>query len=42
VMAQAPVAPLFNPKRVDFVSARVGNFQFSYMYNWIFPLSWVK
>ena len=42
VMDQAPAVPLFNPKRVDFVSARVGNFQFSYMYNWIFPLSWVK
>jgi peptide/nickel transport system substrate-binding protein len=28
-MAKSPIAPLFNPKLIDFVSKRVGNYQFS-------------
>ena len=28
-MTQSPVAPLFTPKLIDFVSKRVGNYQFS-------------
>ena len=32
VMAKAPAVPLFTPKHVDFVSKRVGNFQFNSQY----------
>jgi len=41
-MEQAPMAPLFTPKNVDFVSARVGNFIFSNQFRWIISQSWVK
>jgi peptide/nickel transport system substrate-binding protein len=38
----APVAVLFTPNHVDFVSARVGNFIFSAQYHWIPSQSWVQ
>ena len=38
----SPVAVLFTPKHVDFVSKRVGNFIFNAQYYWIMPQSWVK
>jgi peptide/nickel transport system substrate-binding protein len=41
-MAEAPVAPLFNPKRVDFVSARLGGYTFSSSFQWLFANAWVK
>jgi peptide/nickel transport system substrate-binding protein len=39
---QAPLAPLFNPKHIDFVSKRVGNFTFSKQFYWLIDQSWVK
>ncbi len=41
-MELAPVAPLFTPKHVDFLSARVQNFVFSNQFQWIMALSWVQ
>ena len=38
----APQVTLFNPKHVDFVSKRVGNFQFSVQFYWLFDQSWVQ
>jgi peptide/nickel transport system substrate-binding protein len=38
----APMATLFNPKHVDFVSKRVGNFTFSKQFYWLVSQSWVK
>jgi peptide/nickel transport system substrate-binding protein len=38
----APAVPLFTPKRVDFVSSRIGNFMFSLEFQWVFGLAWVK
>jgi peptide/nickel transport system substrate-binding protein len=42
VMAKAPVAPLFTPKLVDFVSKRVGNYQFSKQFYMLVSQLWVK
>ena len=42
VMEKAPWVPLFNPKHVDFTSARVANFQFSNQFYWLIANSWVK
>jgi peptide/nickel transport system substrate-binding protein len=42
MMEKSPAVPLFNPKHVDFVSKRVGNFQFNAQYYWIVTQSWVK
>ncbi len=42
IMAQAPIAPLFNPKRVDFVSKRLGNFTWTSVYQFDPALAWVK
>ena len=39
---QAPAAVLFVPRQVDFVSKRVGNFNFSPQDNWIITQSWVQ
>ncbi len=41
-MENAPVAPLFTPKRVDFVSSRVGNYMFSSQFYMILANLWVK
>ena len=38
----SPMATLFNPKHVDFVSKRVGNFTFSKQFYWLVSQSWVK
>jgi peptide/nickel transport system substrate-binding protein len=38
----APWVALFNPKHIDFVSARVGNFVFNKQYYWVIPQSWVQ
>jgi peptide/nickel transport system substrate-binding protein len=38
----APMATLFNPKHLDFVSKRVGNFTFSKEFYWLVDQSWVK
>jgi peptide/nickel transport system substrate-binding protein len=42
VTDQAPMVTLFNPKHVDFVSKRVGNFTFSKEFYWLVAKSWVK
>lgn len=41
-MAEAPLAPLFTPKSVNFTSARVGNYQFNKQNHWVISQSWVK
>ena len=41
-MEQAPLAPLFTPKNVDFTSERLGNFIFSNQFRWVISQSWVK
>ena len=38
----APAAVLFVPRQIDFVSRRVGNFNFSPQDNWIITQSWVR
>ena len=38
----APWAPLFNPKHIDFVSERLGNFIFNAQFYWMVSQSWVK
>ena len=42
VTDQAPMATLFNPKHIDFVSKRVGNFTFSKQFYWLVDQSWVQ
>jgi peptide/nickel transport system substrate-binding protein len=42
VTDQAPMATLFTPKHIDFVSKRVGNFTFSKQFYWLVDQSWVK
>ena len=42
VTDQAPAAVLFNPKYIDFVSSRVGNFMFSNQRHWVMSQAWVK
>jgi peptide/nickel transport system substrate-binding protein len=42
VTDQAPMATLFNPKHIDFVSKRVGNFTFSTQFYWLVSQSWVQ
>lgn len=41
-MAESPVAPLFTPKYVDFLSTRVGNYMFSNQYKWVMSQAWVQ
>ncbi len=38
----APATALFNPKRIDFVSKRLGNFQFNSQFYWMVSQSWVQ
>jgi peptide/nickel transport system substrate-binding protein len=42
VMKAAPMAPLFTPKLVDFVSKRVGNYQFSKQFYMLVSQLWTK
>ena len=42
VTDKAAAAVLFNPKHVDFVSKRLGNFQFSKQFYWLAASAWVK
>ena len=42
IMEKAPMAPLFTPKHVDFLSKRVGNFEFSNQFQWVMANSWVQ
>ena len=38
----SPMATLFTPKHIDFVSKRVGNFTFSKEFYWLVDQSWVQ
>ena len=38
----APMAALFTPKHIDFVSKRTGNFLFNSQFYWMVNQSWVK
>jgi len=38
----APMAAMFTPKHVDFVSKRLGNFQFNSQFYWMVSQSWVQ
>jgi peptide/nickel transport system substrate-binding protein len=42
VTDQAPMATLFTPRHIDFVSKRVGNFVFSKEFYWLVDQSWVQ
>jgi len=42
VTDKAPMATLFTPKHIDFVSKRVGNFTFSKQFYWLVAKSWVQ
>src|SRR5439155_9657993 len=42
VTDKAPAAGLFTPKHLDFVSKRLGNFQFNSQYYWMVTQSWVQ
>ena len=42
MMKQAPIAPLITPKLIDFVSKRVGNYQFSKQFYMLVSQLWVK
>lgn len=42
VVDKAPVAVLFTPKHLDFVSQRVGNFNFSLQYYFLLANAWVQ
>jgi len=39
---QAPWLPMFNPKNIDFVSKRVGNYQFSPQWLFLLDQAWVQ
>ncbi len=39
---QAPAIVLFNPRYLDVVSARVGNFQYHEQFRWLIGQSWVR
>jgi len=41
-MQLAPAMPLFTPKNVDLVSERLGNYQFSLQFHWLFGSAWVQ
>lgn len=42
VTDKAPLAALFTPKHIDFVSKRLGNFQFNSQFYWMVTQSWVQ
>jgi peptide/nickel transport system substrate-binding protein len=42
VTDKAPAAALFTPKHIDFVSKRLGNFQFNAQFYWMVTQSWVQ
>jgi YVTN family beta-propeller protein len=42
VVDQAPVVPLVNPKQVDFISRRVGNYQYSPQWGALLDQLWVR
>ncbi len=41
-MKASPVAPVFTPKLIDFLSKRVGNYQFSKQFYMLVSQLWVQ
>jgi len=39
---QAPAAVLFNPRYIDFVSARVGGYAYHNQFRWLIGQAWVQ
>ena len=39
---KSPLVPLFTPKLIDFISTRVGNYQFSKQFYMLVAQLWVK
>jgi len=37
----APIAPVFNPKQITFLSSRVRNFEFNDQMTWLFTKAWL-
>ncbi|MFI7701275.1 ABC transporter substrate-binding protein [Nonomuraea sp. NPDC049480] len=42
IMKKSPVVPIFNPKQVNFISKRVGNYQFSKQFYMLVGQLWVQ
>jgi YVTN family beta-propeller protein len=42
ILAQAPVVPTSNPRNVDFVSKRLGNYQYHPRWGFLITQAWVK
>jgi peptide/nickel transport system substrate-binding protein len=42
ILAEAPVVPTYNPRNIDFVSKRVGNYQYHPQWGVLFDQLWVK
>jgi peptide/nickel transport system substrate-binding protein len=42
IMAQAPTAPLFTPKLIDFTSSRIKHYEFSKQFYMLVDQLWVK
>jgi YVTN family beta-propeller protein len=42
ILAEAPVVPTSNPRTVDFVSKRVGNYQYNPRWGFLIAQAWVK
>ncbi|WP_017792073.1 ABC transporter substrate-binding protein [Leucobacter salsicius] len=42
MMEASPLAPVFTPKRIDFLSERVGNYHFSNLYSAVLSQFWVQ
>ena len=42
VTDKAPMVTLFNPRQIDFLSRRVGNFVFHRQFGWLVAKSWVE
>ncbi|MBJ2149310.1 ABC transporter substrate-binding protein [Paracoccus sp. IB05] len=41
-MKLAPAIPMFTPKDVDLISARVGNYEFTSQFHWLVGTAWVQ
>jgi peptide/nickel transport system substrate-binding protein len=42
ILAHAPVVPAYNRRNVDFVSKRVGNYQYNPQWGLLLDQAWVK
>jgi len=42
IVDQAPMVPLVNPKHVDFLSSRVGNYQYNPQWGLLLDELWVR